>query len=203
MSSTITEIILYNLHEMLSDRNISIPIESLSTSSTIINNKLLLLFIEEKLSLKTLKELGDQNASNGIFQIILILKEKPSPSCFKLINELKLFGTSQNINSDQSQINQPIQSQSLFIEYFTFDELMYNPTHHIYVPKHILLNEVQKLEVLKKFRCSESELPKILESDRIARYYGAKKGDVFKIIRSSKEGKQDFYRLVVESKNIN
>ncbi|KAF7693615.1 DNA-directed RNA polymerases I, II, and III subunit RPABC1 [Cucumispora dikerogammari] len=183
-------IVLHNLHEMLNDRKILVQLESLSTSTTVINNKLLLMFIQDKLSLKMLKEISETNAANGIQHIILIVDEKPSPSILKYIQELRHVGLMVSNQIDKK-------NTELFIEYFTKDELMYNPTHHIYVPQHTLLSDEEKLEILKKYKCSEFELPKILETDRICRYFGGRKGQVFKINRKTKEGNQDFYRLVV------
>lgn len=80
---------------------------------------------------------------------------------------------------------------------FSFDELLYNVTKHILVPQHIPLTINEKNDLLKKYTIVSNQLPKILKSDPVARYYGMKKGDVFKIVRDSETaGKYVTYRIV-------
>jgi DNA-directed RNA polymerase subunit H (RpoH/RPB5) len=70
---------------------------------------------------------------------------------------------------------------------------------HELVPKHEVLTEEEKKEVLERYKVSEFQLPKILASDPAARVIGAKVGDVIKITRESlTAGKTIAYRLVVE-----
>ena len=86
----------------------------------------------------------------------------------------------------------------LQVECFNISELMVNITEHAYVPKHILLTEDEKKELMKRYRIKESQLPKILHNDPVAKYLGLKRGDVVKIIRSSETaGKYVTYRITV------
>ena len=86
----------------------------------------------------------------------------------------------------------------LQVECFNISELMVNITEHAYVPKHILLTEEEKKELMKRYRIKESQLPKILHNDPVAKYLGLKRGDVVKIIRSSETaGKYVTYRVTV------
>jgi DNA-directed RNA polymerase subunit H len=70
---------------------------------------------------------------------------------------------------------------------------------HELVPKHEVLSEEEKKEVLERYKVSQFQLPKILVSDPAARAIGAKVGDVIKITRESPTaGKAIAYRCVVE-----
>ena len=89
------------------------------------------------------------------------------------------------------------------IQIFQYKQLVFNITHHEYVPKHTLLNTFEINQVLDKhYLTSIDQLPSILTNDPIVRYYGAKVNDVFRIERSSKSiGKSIYYRHVMD-KNI-
>ena len=86
----------------------------------------------------------------------------------------------------------------LQIQCFNISELIVNITEHSYVPKHILLNDEEKSKLLNRYRIKESQLPKILTTDPVARYLGLRRGDVVKIIRDSETaGKYVTYRITV------
>ena len=86
----------------------------------------------------------------------------------------------------------------LQVECFNISELMVNITEHAYVPKHILLTEEEKKELMKRYRIKESQLPKILHNDPVAKYLGLKRGDVVKIIRDSETaGRYVTYRITI------
>ena len=84
------------------------------------------------------------------------------------------------------------------IQCFNINELMINVTEHADVPKHILIDEKEKKSLLEKYRIKESQLPKILINDPVAKFYGLRKGDVVKIIRDSENaGKYVTYRVTI------
>jgi DNA-directed RNA polymerase I, II, and III subunit RPABC1 len=70
-------------------------------------------------------------------------------------------------------------------EIFSMKNLMFNITHHEIVPKHILLTHEEVDLILKKYQTTRAQLPKLLTTDPVAKYYGMKAGDVCKIIRQS------------------
>lgn len=83
------------------------------------------------------------------------------------------------------------------IEIFLKKNMIFNITHHILVPKHILLTPEEEIELLDKYCTTKSKLPKLLKTDPIAKYYGLKTDQICKIIRKSPEvGEYVYYRLV-------
>jgi len=72
-------------------------------------------------------------------------------------------------------------------------------TKHYLVPKHVILSEEEKKELLEKYKVSLSDLPKIKISDPALKNLNVKPGDVVKIIRNNPWiGEEIYYRVVVE-----
>ena len=127
--------------------------------------------------LKLVKEKYDYDESDKNYNIIIILKDK-----YPVLSLLK--------DNDK-------------IELFVLNELIINKIKHDYVPTHILLSNDEVTKVLEKYKCSKEQLPLILKNDPIAKYYGAKEGDVFKIIRNNYSiGNPISYRITVSSTNF-
>lgn len=83
-------------------------------------------------------------------------------------------------------------------EVFTMDELLIVVIDHYLVPQHILLSPDEKENYLTTFNHQIRDMKKILLNDPIAKFYGAKVGDMFKIIRPSiTAGKDIDYRIVI------
>ncbi len=81
-------------------------------------------------------------------------------------------------------------------EFFFESEMLEDLPSKEFIPTHQLLSEEEKTELLSKF--AYGDLAHILLTDVMARYYGAKIGDIFRIIRPSiTSGKNIFYRKVV------
>ena len=84
------------------------------------------------------------------------------------------------------------------VEIFLKKNMMFNITHHRYVPKHIVLNDEEIEETVLKFNTPKIKFPKILKSDPVARYFALKSGMMFKILRNSPEvGESISYRYCV------
>ncbi|KAK4217798.1 RNA polymerase [Rhypophila decipiens] len=100
--------------------------------------------------------------------------------------------------SSQARKVMTVTQQYTQIECFLEEDLLVNITHHKLVPKHILLSRDEKTALLKRYRLKETQLPRILAKDPVARYLGLKRGQVVKIIRSSETaGRYASYRLCV------
>jgi DNA-directed RNA polymerases I, II, and III subunit RPABC1 len=84
------------------------------------------------------------------------------------------------------------------IETFQEQDLLVNITDHELVPKHIMLSEAEKVQLLQRYRLKESQLPRIQVGDPVARYHGLRRGNVVKIIRKSETaGRYASYRWVI------
>jgi len=79
--------------------------------------------------------------------------------------------------------------QSIYVEVFTEKEVQINVTHHVDVPRHILCSNTKRDEILEKYSVTREQIPKIVVNghfpDAVARYLGARKGQLVKIIRPS------------------
>jgi DNA-directed RNA polymerase subunit H (RpoH/RPB5) len=82
------------------------------------------------------------------------------------------------------------------VEIFTIFEFLEDIPAKEFIPQHILLNEDEKKELFESFGLNE--LGRIYNTDIMARYYGAKLNDVFRIIRPNlNSGTSIYYRFVV------
>ena len=81
-------------------------------------------------------------------------------------------------------------------EIFSFHRFLEDIIEKDFIPKHHLLNEKEKTELQQTFNLNE--LSKIYDTDMMARYYGAKLNDVFRITRPSlTSGTGICYRIVI------
>ncbi|XP_030371595.1 DNA-directed RNA polymerases I, II, and III subunit RPABC1-like [Scaptodrosophila lebanonensis] len=129
-----------------------------------------------KVGIKTIRDCVTRMNTADIFHAILIIRSRMTPTARMSLQELPRYR----------------------MEYFTERELMYNITEHEMVPKHIALTEAEKSELLAHYKVKMSQLMRITTTDVVARYYGLKKGQVVKIIRSSETaGRYISYRAVV------
>lgn len=128
-----------------------------------------------KKDLDKLKLFIDEEYPDKEMNVISIVQEKLTPQISKelLLDEFKNY------------------------EMFLAKQLMINITKHHLVPKHILLEEDEVKEVLNRFLATKTQMPRLLSSDPVARYFGMKSGDVCRIIRNSQmTGETSYYRMV-------
>ena len=78
------------------------------------------------------------------------------------------------------------QKHNIFIQLFWIETLMVDITQHKLVPNHSIISNEEKEQLLQKYNLvSYNQLPIIMKNDPVAKYYGGKRGDVFKINRPS------------------
>ncbi len=68
---------------------------------------------------------------------------------------------------------------------------------HELVPKHEILSDEEKQELIKRYGIKLRQLPRIFSSDPVVKALGAKVGDVIKITREFEGKKTIYYRVVV------
>ncbi len=75
----------------------------------------------------------------------------------------------------------------VYIESFAEDDLVVNITKHYLMPKYKVLSDEERNELYgdKKSQIKDSQLPRIMMSDKSARYFGLRRGDVLQIVRKS------------------
>lgn len=85
------------------------------------------------------------------------------------------------------------------VEIFMEEDLMIDLVDYVMIPKHELLTEDENLVFYEKFNCKKRNMPRLLSTDPVARYYAMKPGDICRIIRpSEKSGFTTTYRLVIK-----
>jgi DNA-directed RNA polymerase subunit H (RpoH/RPB5) len=66
------------------------------------------------------------------------------------------------------------------------------------VPKHELLDQEEKAELLKKYNISLKQLPRIKHEDAAVKMLNAKRGDIVRVVRRSPvAGEYNYFRVVV------
>lgn len=94
-----------------------------------------------------------------------------------------------------------IYSYDTAVEIFKFTELQINIVDHELVPTHFVLLPEEAEIFLKEYNAMKKNMPLILTSDPVAKYYNMRHGNICKIIRPSvSAGESFYYRLVVKKK---
>ena len=89
-----------------------------------------------------------------------------------------------------------LKKTEVFFEY----ELLMNIIEHELQPKFELLTSEERDKKFNEYSIEKKNMSKIFSTDPIARYYAAKPGDIFRIIRPSPFTGMGFhYRLVIEA----
>ncbi|KAK3118365.1 hypothetical protein QOZ80_9BG0697960 [Eleusine coracana subsp. coracana] len=185
--------------EMLRDRAYSVPefelartlpefrewwadrpeLERLAITTTLASdhsNKMKVIFCPaEPVKKATIREIYNGTKDDNLSRLILVLQGKIMSQPRESIKDIFPFK----------------------VDIFQITELLVNITKHVLKPKHEVLTEEEKSKLLKEYNVKDSQLPRMLESDAVARYYGLGKGTVVKVIYDSElTGNHVTYRCI-------
>jgi DNA-directed RNA polymerase subunit H (RpoH/RPB5) len=149
------------------------------------------------------KDFKDAKENRDPEQIISVLSQSEDPDHVERNVSSVIFVFDEDPQSHNRKIiadaDKVLQTVGGIAQYFTYNDLMYNPTKHIYVPLHEKLDESNIKSLFETYQLkSKSQLPVILRTDIIARWLGLKHGDIVKITRNNpSSGVYYFYRCCV------
>mmetsp|Transcript_25022 Transcript_25022/g.64590 ORF Transcript_25022/g.64590 Transcript_25022/m.64590 type:complete len:208 (+) Transcript_25022:70-693(+) len=133
---------------------------------------------DAKVGIKPIRKYCEKMQEQGINRAILVVQDAMTSHAKQALKETVTLG--------------------LHMEHFQEAELLVNITQHVLVPKHQVMSDDEKRELLRRYKLKDSQLPRIQQHDPVARYYGMTRGQVVKIIRPSETaGRYVTYRLVV------
>ncbi len=133
---------------------------------------------DAKVGVGPIKTACQKMKDGDVRNAILVVKENLTPFAKTALKEMSLHG--------------------YHVEFFKEAELLVDITEHKLVPEHIVLTEEEKQRLLARYKLKPNQLPRILISDPIARYYGLTHHQVMKIIRPSETaGRYVTYRICV------
>jgi len=94
-----------------------------------------------------------------------------------------------NIESYESVLSTYLEENKIMVQIFWIDTLLTNITKHELVPEMRILNEEEKQDIFNKANISSfTQMPLILKTDPVAKFYGLVRGDLVEIIRPSPTG---------------
>lgn len=172
---------LDNLHKMLTYRKYTENTTLKSTDMLFFNeedgNIVCVKFLDsEKINVDNIRMFISYLNKHGYYHGIVICKNEPSIQVMKEISNTRLLG--------------------IFFEIFHSHQLNINISEHSLVPKHTLLTKEEGLQLCKQYNVTFAKFPKIMYNDAMARYIGAKVGDMIKI---EKNGEYVTYRYVLSN----
>ncbi|KAK4485510.1 hypothetical protein RD792_008152 [Penstemon davidsonii] len=167
--------------EMLKDRGYAVP-----------NSEI-------EISLQQFRDKHGQNPDINSLRISVLHKDNPSikvvalfcsPGIVKvsvirpLASMIVIDSLSRLILIVQNKVTtEALKSLDLFpfkVEIFQINDLLVNITKNEMMPKHKVLSDEEKKDLLEKYKIDEKLVPRMSEKDAIARYYRLEKGQIVK-----------------------
>ena len=135
---------------------------------------------------------GNINKEDSLF---VIINDVISVSLEKSFEELNIKLQSQLEGQEISkEIKEEMEKNNYYLEkkhfrnihLFNIDNFTNNILKHRLVPPHKAIRKREDIEeILETCNCKLNQLPIILKKDPVAKFYGGKNGDVFKVTRPS------------------
>lgn len=137
---------------------------------------------ESKVGVKSIRRLKDEAARHGSKHILFVCPDGLTPFATKELKE------------DANK------ASPVTIEVFRKPELAFCVAKHSLVPAHRLLGTQERRDLLEHLGCKVSALPKLKDSDPVARYFRFPVGSVVRIDRKiGNLESEPYFRLVVAS----
>ena len=198
------DIVINNLKEMLLDRGdnidefeeheVDIDRDEFYSDNLIefhTSNTTIIFALTKKMRRSILEELRD--TSEDIMKFVEKYNNKP--------NIILVFSNDTNSTPIVQQLNKYdkiLQKQRGSLQCFHIKNLLFNPTKHFLVPKHIKLTPEEATEVMDKYLVKKNQMPYILHTDVISKWLGLKHGDIVKIERlNENSGISYYYRVCI------
>lgn len=200
-----------HLIDMISDRGFDVKNYTNYTKEDILNmlnnydkqkdiaeqNALDILVKNDKGDKLYVKYLLDEFKKNKINELVNLIYEKilkPKDTLIIIVNNMIV----QSKNDKVSEYVFKLYKKKRFVQIFGIQNLMYNPSRHIKMPKHRILSSDEVDALLKKYNLNAKELPLIKREDPMAKYLGMREHDICEIIRTDKSsGYSIYYRRCV------
>lgn len=192
----INEIILTNIVKMLTERKLIKRANMNKKIDELVNTQ------SDELTYKITMDAFTDN-SDKIFYVKIIPQKitavNKASGISDFLNTFKNKPKIVIVDSISKKAKQFISINFPKTEIFTEVELMINLLDYVLVPRHEVLTTEEVENFYKEFNCKKRNVPKMLTSDPVARYYNVKNGDIMRILRPSvTSGIAPAYRLVVK-----
>ena len=152
--------------------------------------------------------------ADGFKYAIVVLPEKPSAANMKFIADRQKKGAGAEREREREREKEkeavagaeeggvpPAPKPPIVVpQVFVIPELLFNITRHRLVPKHEVVADPDEIsQVIKRYNVrTRTQLPIILRTDPVARYFGLKPGQLMRITRiSPSSGLYTMYRCCV------
>ena len=166
------EIALSTLQEMLTSRGLVsekfeiVPTNMDGTKMYSFAGILIIFSTKTRVSEKELNNFLSFAAENNFTSgIVIVSPSRPSESVMKVL------------------IGHNAQRDNVYVQIFDIRSLGFNISKHRKVPRHRIVKENEKPEIIKSYNLkSIDQIPKILSQDAMAKFIGARPGDVVEVM---------------------